>query len=442
MIESKQRGAGKLPPRPHFTISYLSFLLLLLVFLTLFYSGPGLSAQETVEGKNIIFVLDISGSMKDKFAGVKTAFRTLIDNEAKVGDTIAIIAFDTTSRLVDSRTIRNDEDRVSLKDAVNSLSAIGEYTYIAGALKRAREEMERLSVDSPEKESRIIVLTDGKNEVPPSIPAPEVINLKEEAGKISEEAGWAIYYLVLVKKKPQTASSGEGSESQTGADGETTTGTGAGAESGEREIIPGVTAEEFPGGKILVVETDEGDIVSGLVTTVTEPLATAEGLEETPTGIQGRARELVAQYPVALPVGVVVVLAILAGLVFLGIRVIPGMAGAGGGGSRAGGMGQPKQVSFEIARGENEGEVYHHAMKPGDEITVGSGENCKVCLKGEKIAELAFKVIKTNGNYTLDPVSGVNVEINNSLVIVTSALKSGDKIHVGGCNLVFKVEET
>ena len=443
MKKFEQKKAVKATQRSYRAGWSLLLCLFLSAFLTVFHPGDIIGAEETGGGKNIIFVLDTSGSMKDKFAGVKRAFTTLIDNETKEGDTIAVIAFDTTSRLVDSRKISGAEDKETLKGAVNDLSPVGQYTYIAGALQMAREEIARLTATAPESDSRIIVLTDGKNEVPPSIATEDVIDLREEAGKISEESGWAIFYVVLVKKKPATASSGEEGEGQGEAQGDTPAGSETGA-AGEGKTVFETASEEFPSGKVLVVESAEGDIASGLTATFTEPVVEEEAVAQPPAGIGGRAREFVAQYPIAFPVGIAIVVIVIAGLVFLGVRVIPGAVGAAGasGGGRSGSPGTPMEVSFEVTRGVKKGEVYHCAMRPGDKITVGSDKDCKVFLKEEKVAEQAFKVEKTNGDYTLDPLGEVKVEVNNSLVVGSSALKNGDKIQLTGCHLLFKVTDT
>lgn len=133
-------------------------------------------AEQQIEGKDVVFALDTSGSMSgDKIEQAKKAF-TFCLNSLKPRDRFGLLTFSTDTRLFEDKLLVADADNVKrAKDFVNKLEATG-----ATALNAALVEAIGLLGKPADRPRMVIFLTDGLPTAGESDPDKIVKNVAEK----------------------------------------------------------------------------------------------------------------------------------------------------------------------------------------------------------------------------------------------------------------------
>lgn len=133
-------------------------------------------AEQQIEGKDVVFALDTSGSMSgEKIEQAKKAF-TFCLNSLKPRDRFGLLTFATDTRLFEDKLLTADADNVKrAKDFVNKLEATG-----ATALNAALVESIGLLGKPADRPRMVIFLTDGLPTAGESDPNKIVKNVAEK----------------------------------------------------------------------------------------------------------------------------------------------------------------------------------------------------------------------------------------------------------------------
>lgn len=127
------------------------------------------SAEETTS-TNVIYLLDVSGSMKEKglFENIKGRLKELV-GERKVGDTVILGTFSENVLWPLKVEIRTPEDISEIKKIIDNLKAEGPWTWMSKAFKETIEKAQDIRAKSPESRVMIYMLTDCINDPPPEV---------------------------------------------------------------------------------------------------------------------------------------------------------------------------------------------------------------------------------------------------------------------------------
>lgn len=106
--------------------------------------------------------------MRDVFPEVRERLQDEIDS-ARVGDRIVIITFGETVHLLARRRIRGPADRAYMRAVVQGLEPSERATYLSRGLDRAFVELREFFEVAPDRERRLLWLSDDKNNPPPSL---------------------------------------------------------------------------------------------------------------------------------------------------------------------------------------------------------------------------------------------------------------------------------
>ncbi len=144
-------------------ISLLSFIL---VFLTAYMS--------LAENKDLIYVLDVSGSMKkgDLHRKVQTALVDHIKEYFSPSDGLYLFSFADGISIEASEKQATDAQRKELLIAIERLQFSGDWTYMTKAFDIVSKRVRELQEDALERPIYIYFFTDGKNDPPPDIKNP------------------------------------------------------------------------------------------------------------------------------------------------------------------------------------------------------------------------------------------------------------------------------
>ena len=157
---------------------------------------------------NLVFLLDISGSMDSELPLVKEAFRVLTDNLTEE-DRISIVTYADGDRVVLDGGNGGQKDRIL--DAIYSVQA-GGYTAGSQGILRAYEVAERNFIQNGN--NRIILATDGDLNVGPSSEAElkELVEKKRDSGVYLSVLGFG-YGNIKDNKMETLADNGNGNYS-------------------------------------------------------------------------------------------------------------------------------------------------------------------------------------------------------------------------------------
>jgi len=121
--------------------------------------------------KSLFFVIDVSGSMQKNnlFSRLKNEIKNYIKDETRKGDWISIITFGTDVKIITSEYIRAEKilsDTDSLLRKIDNLNAREKYTFMTGAIDILASQMEIAQKANPDHTVKAFVFTDGKNDPP------------------------------------------------------------------------------------------------------------------------------------------------------------------------------------------------------------------------------------------------------------------------------------
>jgi len=141
---------------------------ILIGFVALFIVNFSLFAQTDASNRNILVILDVSGSMNDhsRFTNVQDYLDTeIIDKFIKYGDVFSLITFGEKVEERFTRTITSNSGKESLKTELRQLKPDENYTDIGMAMERLAEILEKQNVI--ETRQVVLFITDGLNAPPP-----------------------------------------------------------------------------------------------------------------------------------------------------------------------------------------------------------------------------------------------------------------------------------
>ena len=118
--------------------------------------------------KNIIFIVDTSGSMTESklISEVKESVKRVVLEETSPGDHIHLFTFDSEIRDHLKLQIGNPIDTSVFLKRLSQITALGQWTDLVSALDRSLQETVQLLQASPGRKTKIILYTDGKNDPP------------------------------------------------------------------------------------------------------------------------------------------------------------------------------------------------------------------------------------------------------------------------------------
>ena len=186
--------------RPH-RHALRRFITILLSFIPMiaFMSPPGTCASRAEKNQDIVFLVDVSSSMRDIFDDVKRAIHDYA-LQVRPGDNVVIITFGETVTLRIRQRISSDEDVALIERELSNMTPNEYYTNISGALDKGLGELQRLSEKYPDHLRTVVLMSDGKNNAPEG--ADKSLTFEEIFRKYDniltvEEAGFAFFYLSL-----------------------------------------------------------------------------------------------------------------------------------------------------------------------------------------------------------------------------------------------------
>jgi len=123
--------------------------------------------------KSLFFVIDVSGSMQKNnlFSQLKNEIKNYIKDETNKGDWVSIITFGTDVKMITSEYIRKEKalsDTDSLLRKIDNLDAKEKYTFMTGAIDILASQMGIAQKANPNHIVKAFIFTDGKNDPPPS----------------------------------------------------------------------------------------------------------------------------------------------------------------------------------------------------------------------------------------------------------------------------------
>ena len=174
----------------------------LLLLLTIFCAVPARAQERAVT--DIVFMIDVSASMKTEFERVKRRLEDYVARRAEAGATIALVTFGEGAELVASRRIQGDADVQFLVSKARSLQCPAGHTYITAGLDLGLKQLLKLKQDFPTHSRLAILLTDGSNN-PPNVAGGGPVTYKDIEGRWARRAGfepgkdWFFWYCFLGK---------------------------------------------------------------------------------------------------------------------------------------------------------------------------------------------------------------------------------------------------
>ncbi|MGC4042386.1 MAG: VWA domain-containing protein [Armatimonas sp.] len=176
-------------------------------------AGDAVHAMQTTSPKNLLLVLDVSGSMrKDRMlARTREAIYTLLNEGAQKGDRVALFTFGSGYKKVFDETLQSESDKKSLFAQVPTQPENGAGTNI----RKPHHEALKLAEGAEPKPSYIVLLTDSFNDEPKPEDPERVTYLKyyipggrlDKYPKTTENAD---YERLLLKYKDHTFGVGIG----------------------------------------------------------------------------------------------------------------------------------------------------------------------------------------------------------------------------------------
>jgi hypothetical protein len=119
--------------------------------------------------RDVLILLDTSKSMnKDRlFETVKASFAELLKKMDK-GDRLLLYTFDADVKAVEDFSLGGSSDIARAQGRIGGLKATGDWTYLTKAIDIAAKRIDDLHRADPSRQELLYILTDGKNEPPPT----------------------------------------------------------------------------------------------------------------------------------------------------------------------------------------------------------------------------------------------------------------------------------
>jgi Ca-activated chloride channel family protein len=112
--------------------------------------------RELLSGSNLVFLVDVSGSMSDDIEVLKTSLKLLVENLTEK-DFVSMVTYASSTGVVLESTRVSEENREKILNAIENLNAGGS-TYGQGGIELAYSEAEKNKIDG---NNRVILVTDG-----------------------------------------------------------------------------------------------------------------------------------------------------------------------------------------------------------------------------------------------------------------------------------------
>ena len=167
----------------------------------------GTPAAEEKGSTDIVFAIDISRSMlKNKnFGKVRARLIEFIQKEVGLGGHIAIVTFGNKAKLLADRQINSQKDKSALINTIKSMKANASHTYMASGIDVGLQSLRELSRKYTDSGRMLVLLTDGKNDPPKSIPEDRKLTFEKLREKYSTIAdfkqgvNWFFWYCFIGK---------------------------------------------------------------------------------------------------------------------------------------------------------------------------------------------------------------------------------------------------
>lgn len=140
---------------------------------------------------DVVLLVDVSTSMRTLFPEVRERVYQEID-KAEVGDRIVLITFGEAAHLLARRRLRGPADRAYLRAVVQGLEPNQRATYLTVGLDRGFDELLHFFEAAPERDRRLLWLSDDKNNPPASL-GDDVFtlqDLREQNAEFQPEGEW------------------------------------------------------------------------------------------------------------------------------------------------------------------------------------------------------------------------------------------------------------
>jgi len=139
---------------------------LIALLAVLFLAASSLSAQTSTganQGKIVIVILDVSGSIKKQFPDIKKILdKTIIKDRLNVGDYFVLIPFGDKATPMYSGKILREEDKNAISNTLKAMKANNDYTDIGQAIKTALTDIVNLKQQNFNLyEPMVLFITDG-----------------------------------------------------------------------------------------------------------------------------------------------------------------------------------------------------------------------------------------------------------------------------------------
>ncbi len=120
------------------------------------------------ENRDLIIVIDVSVSMRDRFDGAQIEAKRLVSS-AKAGDRVTLITFGGIAHLLERKRIKSPYDVARLVRMIDELEANEYSTNLPLAMERGLGQLREFYEENPEGERLLLWLSDGKNNPPREI---------------------------------------------------------------------------------------------------------------------------------------------------------------------------------------------------------------------------------------------------------------------------------
>ncbi|KPJ69058.1 MAG: hypothetical protein AMS14_11825 [Planctomycetes bacterium DG_20] len=145
-----------------------------------------------------------------RFQKVRSRLIEFIRNEVDLGANIAVVTFGEGAALVARERIRTDADKARLIQRIEKMKADAQATYMAAGIDIAVQALRALAKEHPGRSRMLVLLTDGKNQPPRSVPPEHRLTFQKLLQSYKSLPGfkpgedWFFWYCFIGKADEQT----------------------------------------------------------------------------------------------------------------------------------------------------------------------------------------------------------------------------------------------